>query len=323
VSSPLAGRIVRALVAVGLTAYLVLDSEPAEVASAAARAEWRWLLFAILLVVADRALMAWRWIALLEHTEESPRPPVGRLLHIFFVSTFLGTWLPSSVGSDVLRTWSLSREQVSGARAAASVAMDRLLGVVALVMLAAVGLFRGRHLLPEPVLVLGLGSAALGCLAGLVVVYSHAAERLLLGLAGRLPDALATPASRLVTAVRAYASRHGIVTMVLIASLAVNVLRVLQAWALGVAIGMDLPLGVYFAFVPMIIIAMLLPISIYGLGVSQAGFVWFFDHVGVPAPESLALSFLFLGLGLLGNLPGAALYVVDRGQPPSPRVVRG
>jgi hypothetical protein len=37
-------------------------------------------------------------------------------------------------------------------------------------------------------------------------------------------------------------------------------------------------------------------------------FVWFFGTVGVTGPEALALSVLFLALGVLGNLPGGLLY---------------
>jgi hypothetical protein len=37
--------------------------------------------------------------------------------------------------------------------------------------------------------------------------------------------------------------------------------------------------------------------------------VWLFSRAGVPPPQSFALSVLFVGLGILGNLPGALLYL--------------
>jgi hypothetical protein len=74
---------------------------------------------------------------------------------------------------------------------------------------------------------------------------------------------------------------------------------------------------VYFAFVPLILLVMLLPITINGLGTSQAAFVWFFARAGVAAPPAFALSVLFVGLGVVGNLPGAVLYLVQGPAPTS------
>ncbi len=96
----------------------------------------------------------------------------------------------------------------------------------------------------------------------------------------------------------------------LLASVAVQVLRILQAWMLGRALGLLLPVGPYFIYVPIILLLMLLPITISGLGVAQYGFVTLFDRVAVPAPEAIALSILFIALGVIGNLPGAVLYPV-------------
>jgi hypothetical protein len=53
---------------------------------------------------------------------------------------------------------------------------------------------------------------------------------------------------------------------------------------------------------------MLLPITINGLGTSQAAFVWLFGGIGVARPQAFTLSVLFVALGLVGNLPGGLLY---------------
>ena len=53
---------------------------------------------------------------------------------------------------------------------------------------------------------------------------------------------------------------------------------------------------------------MLLPITVNGIGTSQAAFVWCFGATGVGRPEAFALSVLFVALGIVGNLPGGLLY---------------
>jgi hypothetical protein len=52
-----------------------------------------------------------------------------------------------------------------------------------------------------------------------------------------------------------------------------------------------------------------------GLGTSQVAFQVLFGQVGVPAPEAVALSILFVALGIVGNLPGSLLYAFDADRP--------
>jgi hypothetical protein len=88
----------------------------------------------------------------------------------------------------------------------------------------------------------------------------------------------------------------------------VQILRIVQAYFLGRALGIEAGLDTYFAFIPIILIVMLLPITMNGLGTSQATFVLFFAAAGVPAPGAFALSVLFVALGIVGNLPGGILW---------------
>jgi hypothetical protein len=95
------------------------------------------------------------------------------------------------------------------------------------------------------------------------------------------------------------------------------VIRVLQAWLLGLALGITAGPAAYFAFIPIILLVLLLPLPGNGIGSSQAAFVWTFARVGVPSPQAFALSVLFIGLGIVGNVPGALLYAFGRGERPT------
>jgi uncharacterized membrane protein YbhN (UPF0104 family) len=91
----------------------------------------------------------------------------------------------------------------------------------------------------------------------------------------------------------------------------VQVFRVIQAWCLGQALGITLPLTTYFAFIPLIVFIMQIPITPGGLGTTQVAFDRFLVPQGAPAPQVFALSVLFLGLGILGSLPGGVLYALE------------
>lgn len=314
-----AGTLVRLLVAVLLTALVFWRADPAAVLSAAAGADVRWIGLAILLVVADRALMAYRWVVLLCPIDRPDRPPFRSVMRLFFVSTFAGTFLPASVGGDLVRAYGLSRLSVAPGAAVASVLMDRLLGVLSIVVVGAGGLLVAGDLVSSPAIDVSLAAAAAACGAGAAVVFSARAADLARRAAGLLPiTRVRSLATELAFATRSYARFHGELLNVLAGSIAVQALRIVQAYCLGRALLIDAPLAAYFAFIPLILLVMLLPVSINGIGTSQAAFVWFFARVPVPEAEAFALSVLFLALGVVGNLPGGMLYALG----PARRVAR-
>jgi uncharacterized membrane protein YbhN (UPF0104 family) len=117
-------------------------------------------------------------------------------------------------------------------------------------------------------------------------------------------------ARTLMDAVRRYASHHRALLAVLGLSVVVQLLRIVQAYCLGRALDLSLPMIVYFGFIPVITLVMQLPITIAGLGTTQYAFEWMFGRAGVPSAVTFALSILFLALGTLGNLPGGVLYAL-------------
>ena len=331
-----AARVLRVGVAIALTALLLWHSDPGSVWQAARGADWRLVALACVLVAFDRVLMAYRWWALLaplnpeggpdgrHYDNDMPRadhqvgpqidrqvgrrPPVKTVMRIFFVSTFVGTFLPASVGGDAVRAYGLSKEGVRGVDAVASVLMDRLLGVVSILIVAIAGALLARDLIDIRALFPALALLTLACAAALAVVFSPRAGVGVAGILALLPRGRDT-AMRLVVAIQRYATLHLPMVNVLLCSIAVQVLRVLQTYCLGLALGLPVPLGVYSALVPIILLIVLMPITINGIGTTQAGFVWLFGRAGVSSAPAFALSVLFLGIAVVGNLPGAFLYL--------------
>ena len=67
-------RAARVVIAVGLTALLLWQSDPKAVWQAARDADWRFIVLACALVAIDRVLMAYRWWTLLAPIDGSGRP---------------------------------------------------------------------------------------------------------------------------------------------------------------------------------------------------------------------------------------------------------
>ncbi len=269
--------------------------------------------FAVVVVLAlvgfDRVVMIWRWVLLLRATGAPIR--AREAARIFLVSSFVGGFLPAGVGGDAARAWSLARHTDRRSEAVASVAVDRVLGVVALAVLGALGALIWSRSIAAGLRAWVVGVAILSLAGSLAVLWSDRLAAAL--LRGRLRHGRAGRyAWRLAEAMGQYRREPGILAGVLALSLLVQVLRVLQAWALGLGLGIAVPFTYYLVFMPIGLLMLLLPISVSGFGVPQGVIVWLLRPQGVAAAPAFALSTLIVLSGIAGNLPGAWLYIGRR-----------
>ena len=313
---PTANGIFRLIFGGILVGYTLWKSDPRDVWRICTHASLVPLLVAVLLVLADRALMAYRWFVLLRPLEGRDFPSFHAVLRIFFVSTFVGTFLPASIGGDAVRAYSLSNHDVPIADAMASVFVDRMLGVLSVLIMALAGLVIARDLAANPGVMLALAVTSGACLIAALLIFSDAADTLAERLLARIPWArLRKEAGSLIASIRRYAKHHDALGAVLVGSVVVQILRVFQACFLGAALGIRQPLLTYFAVIPLILLIMFLPITANGIGTGQAAFVWLFKRAGTSGAEAFALSVLFVALGILANLPGALYYLSPAPQP--------
>jgi hypothetical protein len=93
--------------------------------------------------------------------------------------------------------------------------------------------------------------------------------------------------------------------------------RVGTVYFLFTAIGAPQPFALTLMLAPIITLIALLPISLFGLGVKDSAFVFFFGSAGVPASLALAVSLTSYGvviaasvlLGLIASVVGPPLPV--------------
>jgi hypothetical protein len=117
---------------------------------------------------------------------------------------------------------------------------------------------------------------------------------------------------RLAGALSRYRGRPSALLRVFSWSIAVQLLRILQAYLLGLGLGLAIPFRHYLVFMPVGLLMLLLPISVSGFGLPQAMIVWLMRPLAVSDELSLALSTLIVLTGLAGNLPGLVLWLARR-----------
>jgi len=83
-------------------------------------------------------------------------------------------------------------------------------------------------------------------------------------------------------------------------------------WLLSESMGGLMPLPTIFLLNPLIALVLMLPISIGGIGVSQAAYPFFLRLGGRPASHALAVSLLMQAIVIIGSLPGAVFWLMGR-----------
>jgi hypothetical protein len=296
----------RTLLSVSLLGYLASQIDMRESMAGILSINPMHLAGALALVACDRLLVMGRWVQLVRRADMVRS--VKSAVWLFLVGSYLGNLLPAGVGGDAARAFVLTRRTDRGIDAVALVSIDRYLGLCSLALLAAGGLVLWTGQVDPTLQRWSYLLAGLVALGAVGVLW---ADRVLGTL---LPGRWAThpAATRLTTLAEAlgqYRNHLSLVAFLLLLSVAVQIVRVLQAYVLGRGLAIDVGLSYYFAFMPIGILAILLPISIGGFGVAQGVIVALLRPAGVPDHQSFALSTLFVLTGLLSTLPGALLYL--------------
>ena len=267
-----------------------------------------YLLLALLTTLGGIVLSAWRWQRVLAVFDASTRLP--HLVSHYLAGQFVGNFLPSTIGGDVLRVSRLTNSStVPGSSVFASVVIERLTGWIVLPLLTLAGLVLSPSLLRLGMasrLALAISIGTLVLLAA--IVYAAGSRR----MAGRF--AANEGWTRFIGAVHLGIDslRHrpqaaaGIVAVATIYQLS----PILVAWFATRALGLDLPMVALLAFTPVVAIAQVLPLSLNGLGLREGALVLFLGPLGVSAGQAVAVGLIIYAATLAVSLLGAPAFAV-------------
>ena len=299
-------------VSVGLLVWLFRQVDAARLWAAVQSASWSWLAVAALLYFVMLVVSSWRWNILLRAQGIVVR--LQTLIGSFLVATFFNNFLPSNIGGDVVRVRDTSGPANSRTLAATVVLVDRGLGLLALVLVAALGATATQTAATAgaaPVRPWMLWTGLI--FGGVVSVQAMRAPQFVAWLAtplrrlhaewvdarvARLTGAL----SRFASSPRALASS---------AAGAVVVQALLVAFYAAVARGLHIPVSPWHlaVMVPVSFVVQMIPVSVNGFGIREATFVAFFALAGLPAEAAMLLSFMGTAVIMAWSLAGACVHV--------------
>ncbi len=261
-----------------------------------------WLAPLVLSLLVSIAALSWRWWTLMRANGFDVG--FGRVFILLYIGAFFNQILPGAVGGDLVRMYLASRAAERKAAAAATVALDRLIGLITMIVVASIAvipLIRMPELRTPVITVVSLAAAMV---LGALIYFSP--------LGRRLRDVL--PFQNQVQQIDGvlHSIKHGPRTL----ALAIGQSLIAQFAAMFVAYGLALALGIRVDFLPFLLFEVLIfiltavPVSPAGWGVQEVAYAKLFALVGVPPNEAVALSVLFKLAGLAISLPGGLLFAL-------------
>ncbi|HSB73287.1 MAG TPA: lysylphosphatidylglycerol synthase transmembrane domain-containing protein [Candidatus Methylomirabilis sp.] len=251
-----------------------------------------------------------RWQRLL--AAEGIRLPLWRLALVYFEAAFFNLFLPTLIGGDLVRGYTIYRITRGHDASIASILVDRLAGFAALVLIALVALAVAYRRLQDPhvaVMILGVAAAFAAAMALLLNdrLKSHAT-----GLARVVGLArFHARVQGLVDALQRYRHHQRALGQALILSALLQALIIVTYYLIGTSLNLGVPLAYFFLYVPLITVLAMLPISVAGLGVREGGVVYFFAKVGVEPGAALGMSLVWFSLSLAVSSLGGLAFLVD------------
>lgn len=268
-----------------------------------------WL--AILVFPTTYLLTGIRWYYLLRPLDI--RLSMRRCLVLNVVGMFYSSFMLGTTGGDVVKAYYASKHATSRTRAIMSVMVDRIIGLLALILLGG-SMATAQYLLAdakdEPIaqsslkVALLCGVMLIGTLLTLVAFF-HPVIRRRLGLdflLRRLP--MQNQVQKAIEVMAIYRQRKMLVLMALIGTLPVHVTVVVSAMFAGMAFDLPLPPTYYFVAVPVIVLVGSIPISPQGAGVMEFFAIRLTDRHGATIAQAFILTMSIRLVQMMWNLVG-------------------
>jgi hypothetical protein len=306
--------LLKALFSLGLLGYLVYSADPAKITkvlSLVVRNDGILNLgFAAISLLIAISMMALRWNILLKRYQT--HHPVHRLFGFYLIGLFFNNFLPTSVGGDIYRVYSISADAKSRNIGFASVITERMIGIAATLFIAIVSLYFVSQFFHNPRLLYISIMLFLMIISFFFIMTRNRPVRWLLWLFDKITIFnIGERINKLLETIHELRSRRRIFVYVFSFSVLSQISIVFMNFFLARALSIRIDLSYLFLVVTITFVLTMLP-SINGVGIRDLGYVTLLSEVGISNAAAISLSFLNLLLPMFISISGAVLFIIQK-----------
>lgn len=262
-----------------------------------------YLVLALLMQLLSAALASYRWYLIMQRLKFQQGP-------IFFLKSYLkGSFfnqaLPGGIGGDAYRVLECSKLGHGKKPAFYGVLLDRVLGLIGILLLNLIANITYPDLLPAAIFHL-LNVIALG---GIFAV-------ILFAMFGKIERFAQFKFTRHLHEISADMRRvyhdPGAIALHSFISVLIHFVSMLAVYFIGTGVGLNYGLLTFLVLVPPVMLLTIAPISLAGWGVREGGMIGLFLLVGADKTLVLSMSVLYGLVLLAASLPGLYLFLMSR-----------
>ena len=297
--------LLKVIVSLGLITLLVNQVDFNKIVNILKNVDITMIIYALILLIIQVFIATTRWQYVLKC--QKIMLDYKNTLQILWSGLFFNQAMPSSVGGDVIRGYYLKKQGMTLGRATLGVLIDRLFGMIGLVLLVLASLPLLFELVDDPIARTGVLFIAVGISLALLFIF--------------FTDKLPGNFSHLKLVKGFYAlsqgGRHCIAeryngVIILVLSVFIHLISVVAVMTMATGLGLSIEWGGFLLMVPLVGLMMVVPISIAGWGVREGVMVVGFGYLGVAPEAALALSILYGLSVLVVALPGGIIWMFKK-----------
>jgi uncharacterized protein (TIRG00374 family) len=244
-----------------------------------------------------------RWWTLLKI--KIPQCKYRSILGGYYLGLFWNNFLPTAMGGDIARILKLKKEGMDTYDLLSSTLMDRLIGLVSILLMGLTALIFAPILhysqSTQYLLVLFL----IGLFPTMLLLLSDKSKRFYLKIFNYLQSTkFPASISKFIEVLLIFMDHKRTLFHVLFYSFLAQFAIITCYIFISLSLGIQIPIYVYFSIVPIVFLATSLPLSIGGLGIRESVLVGLMHLYSADTQEALELSIFYIAILLLLTIPG-------------------
>jgi uncharacterized protein (TIRG00374 family) len=254
-----------------------------------------------------QGLWAYAWKITLE--EKHAKIKFLEIFRAVLTSYFFGTFLPSSLGPDIILTFNIGRALPEKQHAPSSLLFIRIINMAGILLASGIALM----LLPQFFLIKNIlifTWILLLCIWAAYWIALHPFVRKIFEKIIEKYPKYFNPIYKVFDSFSTFGMDKKVLLRVWGAGIGMALVKVCIDYTIARSLGIKVPYLWFLALIPAVSIISMIPVSIAGLGIREGAYIGIFAIMGVSSAQSLSISLTVFTLNLVLCIIGGILYLI-------------
>ena len=300
--------------------YIVLNwIDFKSVISSLKNVDYNFLILSFVTLTLDRVLMAYKWNILLKI--KNIKISLFEATKIYYMSSFVGLVLPSTIGSDLIRTHLIVKKKNLTSDVLSSILVERFFGIFALFIYVLFSLpllnqiFQNAYINNN--LIILIITVAFFFIFGFILTFNKRVigftiRTLELIQKKKRLSKISFKIQRLILSYQGYKDKKGTLFIFTLLTLIEIFFGIYINYFIALSFHVTVGLIYFIAYVPIMMLLVRIPISLNGFGINEGGSTFFLALVAVPKAIGFSIGLIDHFVNIIGILPGAIFYIFEK-----------